>query len=199
MIKKLVKYGNSSAVVLDRAILELLEIPEGSAVKLRIEGNALVITPAQVKADEIPPSGNELLGRFVGMSNNKTHDNMINNMAQKMDAIIAENPDKLKIIASWAPTGENGKKLQDAFAILMRKYQADIARLNTEEFIAESQQLGARFNNDSSNAEHMEALAKLRLKYAPNLAQFDAEMKQAMADLQYPDFLKDTNTSWTGQ
>jgi len=45
----------------------------------------------------------------------------------------------------------------------------------------------------------MEALAKLRLKYAPNLAQFDAEMKQAMADLQYPDFLKDTNTSWTGQ
>lgn len=51
MIKKLVRYGNSQAIVLDRAILELLGIQEGGEVKLSIEGGALVLRPVLATVD----------------------------------------------------------------------------------------------------------------------------------------------------
>lgn len=47
MLKKIVKYGNSNALVLDKAILELLNISEGSIVKLKTDGQSLIITPTQ--------------------------------------------------------------------------------------------------------------------------------------------------------
>ena len=43
MLKKLVKYGNSSALILDKTILALLGLEEGAAVKMTIHGNQLVI------------------------------------------------------------------------------------------------------------------------------------------------------------
>jgi antitoxin component of MazEF toxin-antitoxin module len=45
MLKKLVKYGNSNALVLDKPILELLGIEEGSIVRLKTDGTSLIITP----------------------------------------------------------------------------------------------------------------------------------------------------------
>lgn len=48
MLKKLVKYGNSNALVLDKPILELLGIEEGSIVRLKTDGTSLIITP-QIK------------------------------------------------------------------------------------------------------------------------------------------------------
>lgn len=47
MLKKLVKYGNSNALVLDKPILELLNIAEGSIVKISTDGRSIVITPHQ--------------------------------------------------------------------------------------------------------------------------------------------------------
>ena len=49
MLKKLVKYGNSNALILDRAIMELLNIQEGSVVKLQTDGKSLIISPAQAE------------------------------------------------------------------------------------------------------------------------------------------------------
>ena len=45
MLKKLVKYGNSNALILDKAILELLNIEEGSIIKLKTDGRSIIITP----------------------------------------------------------------------------------------------------------------------------------------------------------
>ena len=45
MLKKLVKYGNSNALILDKAILEILNIEEGSIVKLKTDGKSIIITP----------------------------------------------------------------------------------------------------------------------------------------------------------
>ena len=45
MLKKLVKYGNSNALVLDKALLELLNITEGSVVKIKTDGTSLIVTP----------------------------------------------------------------------------------------------------------------------------------------------------------
>lgn len=47
MLKKLVKYGNSTALVLDKAILELLGMAEGSVVKIKTDGVSLIITPQE--------------------------------------------------------------------------------------------------------------------------------------------------------
>ena len=45
MLKKLAKYGNSTMLVIDKAILELLNMDESSTVKLHTDGTSLVITP----------------------------------------------------------------------------------------------------------------------------------------------------------
>lgn len=45
MIKTLTKHGNSQALILDRAILELMEVSEGSKVSLRLGGRRLVVEP----------------------------------------------------------------------------------------------------------------------------------------------------------
>jgi antitoxin component of MazEF toxin-antitoxin module len=67
MLKKLVKYGNSTALVLDKAILELLGMAEGSIVKIKTDGTSLIITPQGAQEPEkvsesVDPAGNPDLG-----------------------------------------------------------------------------------------------------------------------------------------
>lgn len=52
MLKKIVKYGNSSALVLDKALLELLNMEEGSVVKIKTDGVSLIITPQHALVQE---------------------------------------------------------------------------------------------------------------------------------------------------
>lgn len=47
MIKKLSKHGNSLALVIDRPILELLEIDERTSLEISTDGQALVISPVR--------------------------------------------------------------------------------------------------------------------------------------------------------
>lgn len=58
MLKKLVKYGNSNALVLDKAILELLNIPEGAVLKIKTDGKSIILTPHQehAPAQEVTPT-----------------------------------------------------------------------------------------------------------------------------------------------
>jgi antitoxin component of MazEF toxin-antitoxin module len=49
MIKKLSKHGNSLALVIDRPILDLLGIDEGTSLDISTDGQALVIVPARGK------------------------------------------------------------------------------------------------------------------------------------------------------
>jgi len=53
VLKKLVRYGNSNALVLDKAILELLNIEEGSVVKISTDGRSIILTP-QTVATSLP-------------------------------------------------------------------------------------------------------------------------------------------------
>jgi len=52
MLKKIVKYGNSCALVLDKALLELLNMEEGSVVKIKTDGVSLIITPQNALIQE---------------------------------------------------------------------------------------------------------------------------------------------------
>jgi antitoxin component of MazEF toxin-antitoxin module len=47
MIKKLVQHGNSSALILDKTILQLLGADSESSFEIIIEGNSLIIRRAQ--------------------------------------------------------------------------------------------------------------------------------------------------------
>lgn len=47
MIKRLSRHGNSMAVVIDRAILDLLGIDQNTPLELTTDGEALIITPVR--------------------------------------------------------------------------------------------------------------------------------------------------------
>ena len=49
MIKKLTKYGNSHALIIDKPILELMNIDDQVQLKITISGKSLVITPIRKK------------------------------------------------------------------------------------------------------------------------------------------------------
>ena len=49
MIKKLSKHGNSLALVIDRPILELLGMDEGTPLEVSTDGQALIIEPVRGK------------------------------------------------------------------------------------------------------------------------------------------------------
>lgn len=50
MIKKLVRHGNSRALVIDKPILELLNIDDETEIEIVTDGEALIMRP--VRADE---------------------------------------------------------------------------------------------------------------------------------------------------
>jgi antitoxin component of MazEF toxin-antitoxin module len=47
MIKKLTKHGNSLALVIDRPVLDLLDIDAETPLNIRTDGKCLIVTPAQ--------------------------------------------------------------------------------------------------------------------------------------------------------
>lgn len=62
MLKKLAKYGNSTTLVIDKAILELLNMDESTIVKLRTDGRSLIITPSDADTNQkISYEGSEAL------------------------------------------------------------------------------------------------------------------------------------------
>jgi len=50
MIKKLTKHGNSLALVIDRGVLDLLEIDPETPLNIKTDGKCLIVTPVQVVA-----------------------------------------------------------------------------------------------------------------------------------------------------
>ncbi len=47
MIKKLSRHGNSLALVIDRAVLDLLKIDESTALEITTDGQSLVVAPVR--------------------------------------------------------------------------------------------------------------------------------------------------------
>ena len=47
MIKKLTKHGNSLALVIDRGVLDLLEIDAETPLNIKTDGKCLIVTSAQ--------------------------------------------------------------------------------------------------------------------------------------------------------
>lgn len=50
MIKKLTRHGNSLALVIDKGVLDLLEITADTPLSVRTDGRALIVSPALAPA-----------------------------------------------------------------------------------------------------------------------------------------------------
>jgi len=50
MIKQLRKVGNSNALLLDRAVMDLVGLEEKGKVQLTVHNGSLILTPAHAKA-----------------------------------------------------------------------------------------------------------------------------------------------------
>ncbi len=48
MIKKLSKYGNSFAIIIDKPILELLNITQKTGLKIKTDGKKIIIEPVKM-------------------------------------------------------------------------------------------------------------------------------------------------------
>jgi antitoxin component of MazEF toxin-antitoxin module len=70
MIKKLSKHGNSLALVIDRSILDLLNIDEETSLEVSTDGEALIVAPVRDKKrrkkfEEALAASNERYGKAL--------------------------------------------------------------------------------------------------------------------------------------
>src|SRR5438445_13238172 len=130
MLKKLVKYGNSNALILDRAILELLNISEGAVVKLHTDGKSLVITPHEpAEAKDVWMEGME---RLELLKNSR-----VAQMKQNAEDLKKTDPKKHQQMEELMPGTEKGAQLQQAIKIIMDKYKNDMTLLTAEPYLHE--------------------------------------------------------------
>ncbi len=70
MVKKLSKHGNSLALVIDRSILDLLNIDEETSLEVSTDGEALIVAPVRdrkrrKKFEEALAASNERYGNAL--------------------------------------------------------------------------------------------------------------------------------------
>jgi antitoxin component of MazEF toxin-antitoxin module len=64
MEKKLSKYGNSLALIIDKPILELLNIQENTTLKISTDGQTITITPIQSQNHKIVSKDKKIQDSF---------------------------------------------------------------------------------------------------------------------------------------
>jgi antitoxin component of MazEF toxin-antitoxin module len=155
MIKKLVKYGNSTALVLDKAILELLGMTEGSSVKISTDGKSLIIAPL------VEVTENELINiqPFVEVKTIKNPDATIAEVMKEMHGIT----DPMKQKAQC----QMGMICMQRSTILRRLYAND-------SFL---QELATKHKTD------IQGICELMYKHEPELKGIDAQLLEAQAIL----------------
>lgn len=171
MLKKLVKYGNSNALILDKAIMELLNMQEGSTVKFKTDGKSLIITPVEnEKASSITSNAIESL---------------LNVSAEINDAAKVD-PETRRVWEEWAPGTENFKRLTEAFSSVSIKSRGT-SLFESPEFSAEADALAAKHYGDKSSKAFMKDLIALQDKYAPGYyRETRQKMREAAKKIGYP-------------
>jgi antitoxin component of MazEF toxin-antitoxin module len=66
MIKKLIQHGNSSALIIDKPIMELLNIDFATPLELSTDGNNIIISPVKDKSrlEKLNKSLNKINNQF---------------------------------------------------------------------------------------------------------------------------------------
>jgi antitoxin component of MazEF toxin-antitoxin module len=188
MLKKLIRYGNSTALVLDRAILELLNMKEGGVVKLKTDGTSLIITPEAIEptssvsvANTAEIAANFLQDAIAGTHKDRSSLSMAINAKLKKDLT---DPSKKEAFEKCAPGTENFDRLCAAFKKIMDKYKDEISKFSSPEWLQALNILSEKYKGNLTCDEYLQEACALRLQCAPLLANMDAEMLQAQQDIQ---------------
>ena len=66
MIKTLTKVGNSQALILDKTMLELIGVGERGEVELQVQGDTLLVRPANhgARRERLQVIGDEVMEQF---------------------------------------------------------------------------------------------------------------------------------------
>ncbi len=65
MIKKFIKHGNSTAIIVDKSLLKVLNIDLDTELKIKTDGKSIIITPITKQAAEDKVSENEIVQKAV--------------------------------------------------------------------------------------------------------------------------------------
>lgn len=151
MLKKLVKYGNSNALIFDKAILELLDIEEGSILKIKTDGKSIIITPHVKTASE---KVNETF----------THQQAV------IEANVKESLKKNKNVNS-----DKQEQLEKEWLDLIEKQQNISNQLfQNPEFCHEVKKIAKEM--DITSLEYIKAYNGLRYKFSPESSNLDKEI-----------------------
>ena len=198
MLKKLVKYGNSNALILDKAILELLDIEEGSMVKIKTDGKSIIITP-HVKAESEKISETftnenasmeiitkEYLKRYKNLDENKKQVlskelEQIYTQLHDLNLKIAQNPDYVaelkKVLETMSPASPEFFKANN---LLRAKYcpeliavEKKLMSFEVDNTLSIVEGYKASKDVDEKDMESMsEEFAKVHKKNAPVYAKY---------------------------
>lgn len=157
MLKKLSKYGNSTTLVIDKAILELLNMNESSIVKLQTDGKSLTITPVESKDDQKLSYEN-----FEALN-------------------IAKEAKVKKMISIGSDKTLDASKIQEEFSKVFQKHQQAFAKFNHEIFPSNDFQealalLTEKLDPVEQNAEYLKEFNKLKLQFCPELENMQNEI-----------------------
>ncbi len=162
MLKKLSKYGNSTTLVIDKAILELLNMDESSMVKLQTDGKSLIITPvSSATKEKVSYAPEEAFRVAVSTSSNKQLEKMevsqekMKEMMPAMQQDFKEAFDKhKKTMELFSKNFESNEGFKDAVALLAQKYDP----------VAQAE-------------DYIKELEILKIQFFPELAQLNKDLQ----------------------
>lgn len=166
MLKKLVKYGNSNAIILDKAILELLDISEGAILKIKTDGKSLIITPHQTTVN-------------AQVSPTFTHEQAlaeasVNEWLKKYPNI---EKDKKELIL---------KEFNES-----KKFSENLYK--NEFYIAEFTLLRKKYEDNLTSSKYIQEAKQLRYKYSPEIEKFENNLRNFEAAYQLENSTAKTN------
>ena len=204
MLKRLVKYGNSNALVLDKPLLKLLNINEGATIKITTDGKSLIISPVEISKQEISATivpqetlSKAIQNNFANLSSlNNPQDgqdylNEVTEVIKKAGNDGLENPEKRKEVeGSIQQIGEKYKikkntqnfcDQMEAFKKVHEKYKeahGKFAKLQENEtYIHESVLLAEKYHNSRNSLEYIKEFNDLIVCFIPEWAAYQEEVK----------------------
>jgi len=167
MLKKLAKYGNSTALVIDKAILELLNISEGDTVKLQTDGRSLIISPVHENSSEkVSYSEFEALGLALSTIKDR------NRAGQIEAAASLSSEQKTKIDSDL-------EKVFAKYNVYLQKFTLEV--LNQPEFQAAVAPIAQQYDPIKQSIDFISAYNKVKYQFVPELEEMDRELARLNA------------------
>lgn len=190
VIKKLVKYGNSYAIVIDRPIMELLSMKEGGTVKLKTDGSSLIITPVEIASpaelskntghEQITAMGRQTMDAYLALANDQDHKELAKAMQEA----------QLKMATEMMP--------------LQMKFQPQIMKLTQSDAYKDGLNEIIMKYPDNSSKEFQQATKELMVKLDPEVAAYYEQMEQISKQImgekltaEYESYLKEYKAKHT--